>query len=349
MKPRLSDETKVQTEIKRLPDGSWITVVSERENKSTLKVLEPGEFIKHYNDRSIKVSSFSEDMFHMEDKVYFRDDSGNNADELGMKKADSVPFGIYNVELFKRFVRLVPKTINQDEYVHLDDQTANEIYIDIDKFIESGERYKKAGLLKKRGILLFGPPGNGKTMIISNVIEKYKDQARILFVSNSNILEDGYIEEWKDHFAKDLTIFMIEELTQYCGMGSDVTPIFLSFLDGQSSWDNCLIIATTNYPERLPGNLVDRPSRFDRIIRVDAPTPPMRQKYLEKMLEKGNVTEEMIKKTEGYSIAYLKEICVQMMVHGKGFDDILKESQARKDDIKNFFCETKPGNNSPYS
>ena len=131
-------------------------------------------------------------------------------------------------------------------------------------------------------------------------------------------------------------------------MNMDASSSFLSFLDGQASWNNCLILATTNYPERLPGNIIDRPSRFDRVIRVDYPKPDVRKKYLDKMLGESNVDEIMIKKTEGFSIAYMKEICIQMMIHGKTFEEIMKETQVRKDNIKKYFAEPEINGDSLY-
>jgi len=116
---------------------------------------------------------------------------------------------------------------------------------------------------------------------------------------------------------------------------------FLNLLDGTDSWDRCLTLATTNYPEELPGNIVDRPSRFDRLYRIDNPSEPVRRIYLEAKLGKELVTDELIRLTKGYSVAYLKDIAASLPIFRKDPIQTVKEYEERKRLVKKEFAEHK--------
>jgi SpoVK/Ycf46/Vps4 family AAA+-type ATPase len=128
---------------------------------------------------------------------------------------------------------------------------------------------------------------------------------------------------------------MIEEITSMMTTHSEVS-LLLSFLDGDKSWDNILTIATTNYPHKLPANFVDRPSRFDRLYSVDNPSEKVREIYLTKLMGKA-VHPSIIKKTESYSLAYLKELIVESKIYGHTISETLKDFEQRKALIKHGF------------
>jgi hypothetical protein len=54
----------------------------------------------------------------------------------------------------------------------------------------------------------------------------------------------------------------------------------LSLLDGENSIDKVVFLATTNYPENLDGRIVNRPSRFDRVVKIGEPSALSRELYL---------------------------------------------------------------------
>jgi len=89
---------------------------------------------------------------------------------------------------------------------------------------------------------------------------------------------------------------------------------FLNCLNGVGMNDGVITIATTNYPENLDNALADRPGRFDLRINFDLPTNELREHILEKYLSE--VTDKklnlysLVKKTEGLSGAYLREIII---------------------------------------
>lgn len=89
----------------------------------------------------------------------------------------------------------------------------------------------------------------------------------------------------------------------------------LSLLDGESQVDGVFNIATSNYPEKLDRRLVNRPRRFDRVIRVEKPSQDLRRQYIEKKLEltdtvDANKVEVLLEASEGLSFSALTELII---------------------------------------
>ena len=89
-----------------------------------------------------------------------------------------------------------------------------------------------------------------------------------------------------------------------------------------------LTIATTNHPERIDDAILNRPSRFDVKYNFTLPDAPLREEFAAKWLAKVNAlaantgvefttpeatAAEVAEKTEGWSFAFLKELCVFML------------------------------------
>ncbi len=127
---------------------------------------------------------------------------------------------------------------------------------------------RDSGRKKKKGFLLYGKPGNGKSSEIMQLFDIAKENKfRILIVSRRVDFE--WLHNLKNLLEGDNTIFVLEEITQRTD--ADGTEELLTFLDGEYSWNNSITIATTNYPETLPANLVDRPGRFDTFVEYGPP------------------------------------------------------------------------------
>jgi len=236
-----------------------------------------------------------------------------------------LPKGAFKFELMPGGAwGLKPYTFCTDKYIELTGHTGD-ISTDIDIFLKKKEDYKKLNLLHKRGILLYGPPGTGKTMLIENITRKFQYQARIIFGPESLML----IKKIESMVTDVPLILVFEEFTQYRGES------VLSFLDGENSINGCLIVGTTNYPQHIPANLIDRPGRFDSMYEVGLPSAETKKAYLKAKLGI-DVSESIIKESEGLTLAYLRELIIASQVYDKTFADIFKVFRDRKSKIQEF-------------
>lgn len=87
---------------------------------------------------------------------------------------------------------------------------------------------------------------------------------------------------------------------------------YLSILDGENQVDNIIFVATTNYPERMDKRFIDRPSRFDSVIKVGMPSAKARAIYLaakEPELTPAQI-DQYVDLSDGFSIAHLREFII---------------------------------------
>jgi len=107
----------------------------------------------------------------------------------------------------------------------------------------------------------------------------------------------------------------------------------LGLLDGEHQVDNVVVLATTNYPERLGERIINRPSRFDEVILVDMPSAKARYRYLKHVL-KGTVPEEEIEKwvaaTDKLSVAHLRELIVATQCLGRPYAEVVDRLRRMK-------------------
>jgi SpoVK/Ycf46/Vps4 family AAA+-type ATPase len=203
----------------------------------------------------------------------------------------------------------------------LPDPTCAEVLKGIEKFWSMEKRYREHGLLYKRGVGLYGPPGGGKTATIILLGRKLIAQDGLV------ILFNGYADEGLAMLRKieprRRIVCILEELDDIISNWEDEV---LSLLDGETQVDGVVYVATTNHYEKLPATLVNRPSRFDEWIYVGMPSPRSRNVYLQKAA-KGltkNQIAKWVKDTEGFSIAHLKELAAAVLCLDYPYEQVLK-------------------------
>ena len=105
-------------------------------------------------------------------------------------------------------------------------------------------------------------------------------------------------------------------------MSNDNRSFFLNQLDGFERNHGMIILATTNYPDRIDSAIIDRPSRFDRKYHFPLPTLAERQEYLSSWQQqlcaetkwKPEEVEASASRTDGFSFAYLKELVISSVM-----------------------------------
>ena len=122
---------------------------------------------------------------------------------------------------------------------------------------------------------------------------------------------------------------------------------FQDLLDGENALKNTLVLATTNFPEKLPANLVERCSRFDKLVQLRNLTRNDCKSLLTAFLKRAPTIDEVNELPINITISALKEICLLMMTHkislNESSERIAKQLKIAKE---NFAEEKKIGFNN---
>ena len=195
---------------------------------------------------------------------------------------------------------------------------------DVQGFFNNRELYKKLAVPWKRGLILHGVPGNGKTISIKaliNELQKRSEPVPSLYVKSFDSC-NGKKYSIRSIFSQARTmapcLLIFEDLDSL--VEDKTRSYFLNEVDGLESNDGILMVGSTNHLDGLDPAISKRPSRFDRKYHFKIPSEAERTAYCQfwrrKLIDSDMVEfpEEMCpiiaKLTEGFSFAYLKELFV---------------------------------------
>lgn len=190
------------------------------------------------------------------------------------------------------------------------------------------EQYQKFGLAPSKGVLFFGPPGSGKTLLAKAVATEVS--ANFISVKGPELLSMWYGESEsniRDIFDKARaaapTVVFLDELDSIAksrggsqgdagGASDRVVNQLLTEMDGMNTKKNVFVIGATNRPDQIDPALL-RPGRLDQLIYVPLPDEKARLSILEAQLrntplEPGLQLTEIAKITNGFSGADLSYI-----------------------------------------
>jgi SpoVK/Ycf46/Vps4 family AAA+-type ATPase len=245
--------------------------------------------------------------------------------------------GIFSMVKTMMGIKLEKTAFTTDDVLK-DFVNTKEVTDKIDRFINAIPKYKKYGVFPKRGILLYGPAGSGKTTVIAEAARKYNELgSTFTLVWHTDKIEAGDVKDFIKHLQYEGVEQMILVVEDIGGIEIDNARIrsesaLLSLLDNQEQTFKVptLILATTNYPENFMGNLTNRPNRFDDKIRVGFPPASSRQQLLKFYDKEGIVDEEAIKligdkKCETFTPAHLREVIIRSVIYDQTPDQTIKQ------------------------
>ena len=224
-----------------------------------------------------------------------------------------------------------------------------QIQNDFQQFLDSREVYEQYNIPWKRGAILIGPPGNGKTHTLKALINQLGQPCLYVrsFKSDDETEQENIEEVFKRARMTAPTVVVLEDLDSM--IDNKNRSFFLNELDGFRSNTGVIVLATTNHPQKLDTAILDRPSRFDRKYYFQLPAESERFAYVAKWNEELEpelrVSEtgarRVVSETEGFSFAYLKELLVASTVQwvssgGNGSMDhvILAQTELLREQMK---------------
>ena len=168
--------------------------------------------------------------------------------------------------------------------------------------IRNREMLKTEGLSIKRGLLLSGPPGDGKSTAIECFVNDIAGEATVIIVEAIDHMRAVY------HLAQMLSpaVVILEDLDlitksrqnpySYGMSKDDVTGELLQVLSGGSAYADIVTIATTNHPEAIDEALAKRAGRFDAHVRMGYPNDADKQRILDLYLNRFGVNDDVTRR-----------------------------------------------------
>jgi hypothetical protein len=236
------------------------------------------------------------------------------------KTIDILPAGLYKAQEDQYGTFFSKEHLDMSELIRVPDSIANTVIDEFDTFWKMKDRYLDRGEPHKRGFLLWGPPGSGKTCTVSFIIKDFIAQGNIVFVFNYQLM--GALSGFKSIEPNRKVLIVMEDIDSLIKDRHEEQAV-LEFLDGSIQHSNTIVIATTNYPEDLPDRIINRPSRFDRVSYVGVPSLQDRILYLtkkSKSLSKPQI-KGWAKETENWTLAHLKELILAVEIFGLEYDE----------------------------
>ena len=187
---------------------------------------------------------------------------------------------------------------------------------------EVRNKYEKRNLLYKRGILLHGKYGTGKTSVIMKIIEDQLKNGSLVFYCPSPSFLSEFSKIIREIEGDRKILVVYEDFEKMLALNEQD---FLSLLDGEMQIDNVVYLASTNYINQIPNRIKDRPSRFATVIEVGLPDEDTRKVYIEsKTFPEENIDIELwVKKTEGLTIDQIKDLIISVFCIDLTLDDAI--------------------------
>jgi AAA+ superfamily predicted ATPase len=200
--------------------------------------------------------------------------------------------------------------------VVLDSNTRRMVRTDFELFFNREDWFRQHSLPYRRGYLLWGPPGNGKSATIRVMASHPHIQPYTLDLSAREEKSSDVLRVFEKAAENTPALLILEDIDRaFPTEGKRTKEKAVSFqtllncLDGVASQDGLIVVATANDPTCLDAAILKRPGRFDRVVQFRNPDAALRRQYYRRLIPVlvGEQFEIAIEKTEGFSFAQLRE------------------------------------------
>ncbi len=222
----------------------------------------------------------------------------------------------------KKFIGLAGRLMELTPYgwgdIVLPDGLADRVRSEVDGVLRCSKTLAQYGLNSKKGFILAGDPGNGKTLLLKILVNTVNVTC-ILIPFNKQGAEKSMSSVFQLARTLAPTMLILEDIDLYGGerghsQDSEYLGELMNELDGIIDNKEIIVFATTNHLEKVEKALQNRPGRFDRVYKILNPDLQGRRRLLEYFINKvpNQITREDVDDLaacfSGYSGAYLKEL-----------------------------------------
>ena len=201
--------------------------------------------------------------------------------------------------------------------------------LDVIDWFKRSKELKAKGVSIPKGCILFGEPGNGKSLLIKEIIRCIEAPVFVLKGDETNIVA-GITETFAKARETGHAVVVIDELDLLINRERRVIRALQENLDGVESSDDILVLAATNYIREIPEPLL-RNGRLEKLIKVPYPTGEEALELLKIHLKEFKVAlpedfddEEVSLSLNGISCAGVKAV-VNDLVLRNGFENITSD------------------------
>jgi AAA family ATPase len=254
----------------------------------------------------------------------------------GAKEGEATPFTVQSADLETALQQIRPSALQEIfletpnvRWTDIGGQhhIKRQLHNAIERPLKFAERMEKLRLKPKKGVLLYGPPGCSKTLLVRalateaglNFLAVKGAELISMYVGES---ERATREVFRKARAASPSIIFFDEIDAIASRGRsgsdlNVLTTLLNEMDGFEELRNVFVVAATNKPQQIDPALM-RPGRFDNVVYIGPPDCEARKEILRKQLDGGlyesdagldTDIDEFGNWTEGFSGAEIVAIC----------------------------------------